>query len=195
MKEARDILDHLLAGNQRFQAGTPESRTYTLEDLDGMARQPRSIAAVITCADSRVAPEIVFDQPLGSLFVSRSPGNTASDGAKWLVDIAVSDMRVPLVLVVGHTGCVAVGQLVAGATVGPGGQLRRDVGRAVLTARSQNPEDLMAASLRANALQTLADLREYSDALRAALREGRVATAAALYDMHSGSVEVLAGPD
>src|SRR5579862_2950992 len=144
----------LLEGNERFRTGQSNHYRYPpdliREVADGQAPQ----AAVISCVDGRVAPEILFDQPMGGLFVSRVPGNTASDSAKWMLEIAVQSLNVPLVVVMGHTECLAVGQVVRGQS-GPGGSLRMDVARAVLTARMKNPADLFRQSVIENAFQTV----------------------------------------
>lgn len=126
----RASLEILHDGHRRFREGTPQAKAYTPDDLERIATRQKPVAAVVACSDSRVAPEIVFDQPLGSIFASRVPGNVASDSAKWMLELAVSELHVPLVIVLGHLGCLAVGQILEGRS-GPGGALRLDVQKAV----------------------------------------------------------------
>ncbi|MEA2553131.1 MAG: carbonic anhydrase, partial [Fimbriimonadaceae bacterium] len=140
--EAQAALDKLLEGNARFRAGKPRGYVYPPDVLKRLAQQQKPIAAIIACADSRVSPDVVFDQPLGTIFASRVPGNVASDSAKWMLDIAVQEFKVPLVMVMAHTGCLAVGQLLDGDKGGPGGLHRHEVLNAIYEAKSKRPADL-----------------------------------------------------
>jgi carbonic anhydrase len=188
--KAQEALQTLLEGNERFRTGKSLHRTYTDRNLRPLAASQSPIAAVISCVDSRVAPEIFFDQPLGSIFVSRVPGNVASDSAKWMIDIAVGELKVPLLVVVGHTGCLAVGQIVQGKS-GPGGLLRFKVQSAVQKAKNSNPEDLYHEAVKVNALQTVEHLENDSWEFRDALRSNTTCAIAAIYNMDTGKVEVL----
>jgi carbonic anhydrase len=180
----------LLEGNARFRSGRSNHYRYPgdliAEIADGQAPQ----AAVIACTDGRVTPEIVFDQPLGTLFVSRVPGNVASDSAKWMLEIAVTDLQVPLVIVMGHTMCLAVGQIVQGKS-GAGGSLRMTVAQSVQRAKLREPEDLWVESVRENARNTVAELTSESHAVRSAISAGRLDLVSAVYNVHTGLVEVL----
>ncbi len=193
-REAEASLKMLLEGNERFRTGQSNHYRYPPDFIRELGDGQEPQAAVIACVDGRVAPEILFDQPMGSLFVSRVPGNTASDSAKWMLEIAVQDMKVPLVLVLGHTQCLAVGQVVRGMS-GPGGSLRMDVARAVHTARMKDPADIFRQAVIENALQTVRELQSDSWAVRRALDGGYLDLVAGLYDVHTGRVEVLSGKE
>jgi len=190
---AQASLRELLAGNDRFVRGASQLRPYTQGELADLASGQRPIAAVIACADSRVTPEIVFDQPLGKLFVSRTPGNVASDSSKWMLDIAVEEMHVPLVVVVGHTGCLAAQQVVDGKITGSGGMLRLQIAQAAATARAMPEGDLYVRTVMENAKETVRRLSEESWPLHAAIKEGRAEAVAALYRMETGRIELLDG--
>ena len=179
-----------MEGNERFRTGNSHHYRYpsTLIRELGDGQEPQ--AAVIACVDGRVAPEILFDQPMGALFVSRVPGNTASDSAKWMLELAVGNMQVPLVMVLGHTTCLAVGQIVRGES-GPGGPLRMDIARAVQTAKMRNPADLFRQAVIENTIQTVHELKSDSFAVRQAVDAGRIEIVPALYDVHTGRVELL----
>lgn len=180
----------LMEGNQRFREGRSRHHCYTPDKISELATGQTPMAAVVACSDGRVSPEIIFDQPLARLFVSRVPGNVASDSAKWMLEIAVTDMHVPLVVVMGHTECLAVKQVLEGAS-GAGGSLRMDVSRAVLSAKLKGEGDLFREAVKLNALQTVETLRAESFAVRGAVREGKLDIVAALYDVHTGQVELL----
>lgn len=188
---AQSSLDLLLEGNARFRTGKPQLHAYTGKQLATIATDQKPHSAIIACADSRVAPDTIFNQPLGAIFASRVPGNVASDSAKWMLEIAVQDFKVPLVLVVGHTGCLAVGQLLGGDHGGPGGALRREVAKAVYEARARKPENLFLEAVIQNAHQTVHRLKTESYAVRRAIDEDRLEIVPALYIMETGEVKVL----
>jgi len=188
---ARQVLDDLLAGNQRFREGHPHSHQYGPAEILEISRNQAPIAAIVACADSRVSPDLVFDQALGSIFASRVPGNVASDSAKWMLDIAVTEFHVPLVMVMGHTGCLAIGQLLDGDKGGPGGMHRYSVLSAVYKAKAKNPENLYLEAVEQNVLQTIEQLARDSQALRSALLEGTTSIVGAVYQMETGLVYLL----
>ena len=190
-RDGKEVLQELLRGNERFRAGQPIARKYDQSDLARIASVQEPIAAVVACADSRIAPEVIFDQPLGAIFASRVPGNVASDSAKWMIDIAVSEFKVPLLLVLGHTGCLAVGQVVKGQTGGVGGPLRLNVLKAVYRAERLKPDDLWREAVIQNCHHTIEQLADESQALRSAMSEKRIHCAAALYEMSTGEVLLL----
>lgn len=181
----------LLDGNKRFASGTATPRSYSSSDLADLAKTQTPKAAVISCSDSRVAPEIIFDQPLGSLFVSRIPGNVAGDSTKWMLELAIMDFNVPLLVVVGHTGCLAVGQVLSGQIGGTGGSLRLMVLPAVNRARLSGMGDVWREAVVLNARQTIEQLERESAAFRQALASGSILARALIYDMASGRVEEL----
>jgi len=188
--KAKEALDRLLEGNERFRTGRGSHYTYSPEIIERLATGQAPQAAVVACSDGRVTPEIVFDQPLTNLFVSRVPGNVASDSAKWMLEIAVTNLQVPLVVVMGHTRCLAIKQVIDGAE-GAGGSLRDDVAKAVNEVRKREVEDLFLESVKRNAIQTVENLRNESSAVRQALQEGRISLAAGYYDVDTGQVHIV----
>ncbi|HMS55422.1 MAG TPA: carbonic anhydrase [Fimbriimonadaceae bacterium] len=183
-------LDLLLEGNARFVEGRTTVEPMSREDRESLANTQTPNAAVIACADSRVAPELIFDQPLGSIFCSRVPGNVASDSAKWMIDIAVGEFNVPLLLVLGHTGCLAIQQVLEGKE-GSGGLLRYQVQSAVNEAKRGGPIDLLNRAIEQNARDTVKNLLTESHHLRNAVREDRILVKAGIYDMRSGVVRLV----
>ena len=192
--EAQRILDELLEGNRRFREGRGTVHNLSPAEIAKLAVAPEPKAAILACSDSRVSPELIFNQPLGMLFSSRVPGNVASDSAKWMLEIAVTNLKVPLVLVIGHTECLAVRQVVEGATTGSGGALRYAVSTAVLRARSKRPDDLMHQSIVENALQSMEHLISESWAVKRAMKTGQTSIAVGVYDVHSGRFDLVSEP-
>ena len=186
--EAQAALDALMAGNERFRACQPQNYVYPQDHLFNLSQKQQPMAAIIACSDSRVSPDVVFDQPLGTIFASRVPGNVASDSAKWMLEIAVLEFKVPLVIVMAHTGCLAVGQLLGGDSGGSGGMLRFDVMSAIYEAKSRHPEDLFREAVIQNAKQTVRKLESDNFAVAKVIREGRLNIVSALYEMETGRV-------
>ncbi len=193
IEAAERSLAILLEGNERFRTGRSQHQQYDPNVLTPLSETQKPIAAVIACSDSRVSPEIVFDQGLGSIFVSRVPGNVASDSARWMLEIAVTELKIPLVVVMGHTGCLAVGQLFQGQTSGPGGMLRLMVQHAVMDAKAIPAEDPFREAVCENARAAARTLRTESWDVRRAIQEGQTEVISALYDMPSGLVTLLEG--
>jgi carbonic anhydrase len=108
---ADEALRQLVAGNHRFMIGQPISPRRSPEEFRSLAQGQFPEAVIISCADSRVAPEILFDVGVGDIFVVRVAGNVI-DGAgasvKGSIEYAVAELNVPLIVVLGHSGCGAV---------------------------------------------------------------------------------------
>jgi carbonic anhydrase len=108
---ADQALRELLAGNQRFRSGnrlTPRGRP---DEFLALAHGQFPEAVVVSCADSRVPPEIIFDVGVGDIFVVRVAGNVVGGAGvtvKGSIEYAVAELNVPLILVLGHSGCGAV---------------------------------------------------------------------------------------
>ena len=188
---AEAVWDELVEGNARFRRGTPLNHIYTLEELQGLAVSQHPKVGIIACSDSRVSPDVVFDQPLGTVFSSRVPGNVASDSARWMLDLAVGEFHVPLVIVMAHTGCLAVGQLLDGDHGGSGGMHRFTVLNAVYRAKAKRPDDVYTAAIEENAIQTIEELLRSQYILRSAIIEGRTSIMAAVYEMETGNIRRL----
>ncbi len=106
--EWKKSLEILKRGNARFVEQKLENSLHHKEDFQAMAEKQEPIAIVLTCSDSRISPDIVFDQALGSLFIVKNAGNVLSDAALGSMEYAVNVLDVPLILVLGHYDCGAV---------------------------------------------------------------------------------------
>lgn len=106
-----EVLSGLLAGNLRFSKGETHNPRRSPADFRALAQGQYPGAVIVSCADSRVAPEILFDVGVGDIFVVRVAGNVV-DGTgvsvKGSVEYAVAELNVPLIMVLGHTNCGAV---------------------------------------------------------------------------------------
>ena len=106
--DSEQALDLLKAGNTRFLSGvlTPKDNYAELREQLSTGQQP--FAVVLCCSDSRVSPEILFDQKLGDLFVIRNAGNVVDEDVLGSIEYAVEHLETPLVVVLGHSCCGAV---------------------------------------------------------------------------------------
>ncbi|MFI9150264.1 carbonic anhydrase [Streptomyces sp. NPDC053367] len=119
----REAFDQLMAGNQRFAAGTPQHPNQDAARRAGLTSAQRPYAVLLGCSDSRLAAEIIFDQGLGDLFVVRTAGHAAGPEVLGSIEYGVSVLGCPLVVVLGHDSCGAVAATraaVADGTAAPG---------------------------------------------------------------------------
>jgi len=158
------FLSELKEGNQRFREGKMLHPRRDLECVKATARNPRPFAAILTCADSRVPPEIVFDQGIGDLFIVRVAGNVANGDEIASIEYAVEQMRTRLCVVMGHTGCRAVQAVISGSNLSLDiDQLFRQIKHAVEKTRLGNAwmsgAELVSAAVRTNIHQSVDTLR------------------------------------
>ena len=110
---AHEVWDSLMAGNARFVAGKPEARALvSLRQKLASGQSPKAI--ILACSDSRVGPELVFDQSLGDIFVVRTAGNVADAVGLGSIEYAVDHLHSPLLVVLGHQKCGAVSAACSG---------------------------------------------------------------------------------
>lgn len=184
-------LERLMAGNQRFVGGTMSHPDQNAARRQETAKGQHPFAAVLTCADSRLSPEIVFDQGLGSLFVVRNAGNLISDHVIGSLEYAVEHLNVRLIVVLGHAKCGAVAAAVAGGEA-PGHlkSIVTSLEPAVGLARKK-PGDATQNAIRINARLASAALAGSEPILAKLAKAGKVQVVPALYNLDTGSVELV----
>src|SRR6185369_12041463 len=109
---ADEALQRLKAGNERFIAGTARFPTVQKEVLADLAKGQSPYATILSCSDSRVPPELIFDAGFGELFIIRVAGNVVSPEVAGSLQYAGRHLHTPLFVVLGHTNCGAVGAAV-----------------------------------------------------------------------------------
>jgi carbonic anhydrase len=181
-------LEELLAGNKRFIAGRLTSYEQDLTILkQNTAEKQEPFAAVLSCADSRVPVELVFDQSIGHIFVTRVAGNILTPEIVASLEFSVAVLGVKYILVMGHSNCGAVKAAIQGAKV-PGqiSALYPHLQPAVDQAGSN-----LEAATKANAKLQSALLRKASTVVSGLVKEGKVKVGAGYYDVGGGGVTVL----
>lgn len=192
-----DALLLLNDGNRRFVAG--ESIHFQQDALrrsETARNGQKPIAAILTCSDSRVPPEMIFDQGIGCLFVVRVAGNVAQIDEVASVEYAVNHLGARLVIVLGHTSCGAVTAVVDDAIAAPNlEKLVKPISTAVAKVRIETPSldraRLLDASIHANVAQSIADILRLSPSIALAVTRGQVLVLGAIYDLESGTVQYL----
>jgi len=158
-------------------------------DLDGQ----HPYAVILGCADSRVPPELIFDEGLGDLFVIRDAGNVVDDEVLGSIEYAVEHLGVQLVMVLGHEKCGAVSAALA-SDKAPGHiqKLVDSILPAIKEARSL-PGDQVHNCVVANAKHVAMQVKTSEPILRLAVETNRIQVVAANYHLNTGVVEILDG--
>jgi carbonic anhydrase len=181
-------LQQLMEGNWRFAENRMTSFNEDLEILKTKTvAQQRPFAAVLSCADSRVPVELVFDQTIGQVFVTRVAGNIASAPMIASLEYAVAVLGTTAIMVLGHANCGAVKATIEGKDVP--GQIST-LFPYIRPAVDQAGADLEAA-IKANATFQARLLRQSSPVLAERIKQSRLKIAAAYYDLATGKVTML----
>jgi carbonic anhydrase len=187
----------LKEGNVRWSSGRTTSPNVDAERMSTLADQGQSpFATIITCSDSRIPVERVFDRGVGDLFVIRVAGNRAGDSETGTVEYGVEHLKTPLLVVMGHSKCGAVAAAASKAPLhGKVAQLVAGIEPAVERARRLNPnadeKEITPLAIRENVWQTVFDLYRTSSTVRAMVQKGDVKVVGAVYDIATGKVEFL----
>jgi carbonic anhydrase len=192
---ALDVLDRLKEGNARYVAGE-----LTLPNLSAERRCDTStagqhpLATILSCADSRVPPEFIFDAGIGELFVIRVAGNVADTDEIGTAEYGAGHLHTPLIVVMGHGKCGAVTAVVNGADVG--GSIPKLVDNIIPAANEAKKQGytgdrLIKAAIAANVRQSQADLLTKSAEIRELVESGKVMLVGAVYDLHNGTIQWL----
>lgn len=186
-----EALARLLEGNHRFVAGALAHPHQTNARRTELATGQAPVAIVLTCSDSRVSPELYFDQGLGDLFVIRNAGNVIDDHVLGSIEYAVEHLHVSLIVVVGHERCGAVAAAAGGGhAAGHIVSIVESIAPSVEATKSQSG-DKVDNVVRTNASHSAELLAKSEPLLSAARKEGKLKIVAARYDLDTGSVELL----
>ena len=193
---AAEIWNSLMAGNRRFVAGKPQPRDLvSLRQKLASGQSPKAI--ILSCSDSRVGPELIFDQSLGDIFVVRTAGNVADAVALGSIEYAVDHLHSPLLVVLGHQKCGAVNAACSGEKM-PSPNLDAIVEKinpAVAQAKSYaHGDDLVELAIKENVHQSAKDILANSEIIRNAVKSGKLNVIEAEYELETGRVTQLNAP-
>lgn len=204
---AQDALQRLIDGNNRYLAEKPTaSQRSTQEARAALAKTQKPYAVILTCSDSRVPPELLFDTGLGEIFVIRVAGNIPDPVVLGSIEYAAEHLGTPLVMVLGHERCGAVTATVdsKGKAVGNIGAIVRTIAPAIKTAAKNCPacsedkqcaknkkSDYVECVIDANTKQVAANLTKQSQVLRHLVAQKKLTVVAAKYDLDDGRVTLF----
>ena len=151
-------------------------------------------AVIVCCSDARVPPELVFDQTIGQLFVVRTAGQVIDEAARGSITCGVDVLRAPLLLVLGHSGCGAVGAAIAAIEGNPipgyAYRFAEAIGPAVQQVQEE-PGDLLDNAIRANIELGVERLSSAEPDLGPTIASGKLTIVGGYYDLESGEVSFL----
>lgn len=190
-------LKKLTDGNARYAAGTS---TYAgiskARRAETAHKGQKPFATILSCSDSRVPPEYIFDQGIGELFIIRVAGNVADTDEIGSMEYGVDHLGTPVLLVLGHTKCGAVTAVVSGAEVhGSIPALVENITPAVDRVKSNKPElkadALISEAIAQNVWLAIEDTLRKSPSIRERAKKGKVKVIGALYDIESGRISIM----
>jgi carbonic anhydrase len=192
-----EALDLLLEGNRRYQEGKLELRDYSPVGED-RANNQMPFAAIISCADSRVSPTLIFDVDRGNIFSSKVAGNIIDSGTLGSTEFAVKVLGVKLVMVLGHSDCGAVKAAIDAAdgtssypseTFGAIGEV---VGKVVPPIQGLPPADrTLSHCISVNARAQADEIASREPIIKQAIADHQIVVVAAVYDIATGKVSLI----
>lgn len=187
-------LERLMKGNARYVEGVSHRHDFKHE-REALAGGQNPFAAILSCADSRIAPEYAFDTGRGDLFVCRVAGNFANDDTVASLEYSVAVLRTPLFLVLGHEKCGAVDATIKSLkdnTTLPGHlpSLVAALAPAVKASQDQ-PGDKLQNAIRRNVIDVVAKLNSATPILSAAVEQGKLRIVGGIYRLADGEVELI----
>jgi carbonic anhydrase len=186
-------LERLLNGNQRFASFHPVHPDETASRLKEIANEQHPFAAIVCCSDSRVPPELLFDQGLGDVFVIRTAGNVISGVEMGSIEYAVEHLGVKLVMVLGHEKCGAVKAFVDGGEA-PGHI--KDIVDSIreeeeIKAVAKDDKNRLDDCVKANVLHGVHQLETQSEILKEKEHKHELKIVGARYDLDEGKVSLV----
>ena len=196
-KTPAEALRILQAGNQRYRQGKLSLRDYSPVG-EKRASEQKPFAAIITCADSRISPELVFDVERGNIFVSRIAGNSIDNGTLGSTEYAVAVLGVKLVLILGHSDCGAIKAAIGAVTEGKTypsskyGAIGKFVDLLVPTVKSLPADQrTLGRCVPANAIAQAQDLARRGPIIAPAIKSGSIDVVAGVYNIANGAVSIV----
>jgi carbonic anhydrase len=192
--DAKEALAALMEGNERYIDGSINERDLSHDKLEELAKGQHPFAIVLACSDSRVSPELVFDQSLGDIFVVRVAGNIVDKAAMGSIEYAAEHLHAPLIFVMGHEKCGAV--TAATDDKGAPGNIQfliNEIRPAVKKAKGLGG-DLVAKSIDENVRNVIETMPARSQILTELIKENKLKLAGGTYSLSNGKVKILVEP-
>ncbi len=189
-----EAISKLKEGNGRYTSGNLQHPGQTSERRAELAKTQHPFATILSCSDSRVPPEIVFDQGLGDLFIVRVAGNVINDEGLGSVEYSVDHLGSRLILVLGHQNCGAV--KAARETIAAKGNAPGHIESlvtAIKPAVEATAKEDLDATIKANVKHVVQALRSSTPILKAEVNSGKIQVIGGYYSLDTGAVTFLDG--
>lgn len=187
-------LKRLMEGNARYVDGTSRRHDFKHE-REALVGGQNPYAAILSCADSRIAPEYAFDSARGDLFVCRVAGNFANDDTVASMEYGVAVLGVPVILVLGHDNCGAVDATIKSLKDNkpPPGHIPSLVNALApaVKASAQQSGNPLDNAIRQNVIDTVAKLKSAAPILNAAVEQNKLKLVGGIYRLATGKVELV----
>jgi carbonic anhydrase len=186
-----ESLVKLLDGNLRFTSGSSIHGNQSLDRVKEVVKGQHPFAIIVGCSDSRVPPEVVFDQGVGDLFVIRTAGNLVDDIALGSIEYAVEHLHVPLIMVLGHEKCGAVDAALQGGEAP--GQIQKliDKIKPAVDATASLPGDKLDNAVIDNIKRIVDQLKHSKPIIEEFLHHKKINIVGARYDLDEGKVTLV----
>jgi len=188
-----DALTTLMKGNERFVAGKPKPKDYVSE-RPTLTQGQHPYAIVLACADSRVPPELIFDESLGRIFVVRTAGEVVDPVALGSIEYAVEHLHVGLLMVLGHESCGAVKATISGGEASPNIKaLMNSIKPAVdkVRARGTAEKEMLSESVKENVRYQMQRSMFESNVINESVHEKKLTVVGGVYSLQTGRVEMV----
>jgi carbonic anhydrase len=194
-----ESLKKLMEGNARFVNGE-RTADMSVEERAELAKGQSPYAIIVSCADSRVAPELAFDASPGELFVIRVAGNIVDDYELASIEYAVAVLESPLLVIMGHESCGAVDAAVKSQKDGqvfPGHihDLVEAIRPAVRKAMEHEGQDTLMTAIKENVRLVVDQMENSQPIIGTAIKDGKLKVVPAVYDLDTGEVSVVSMND
>jgi carbonic anhydrase len=194
-QQGEDALSKLMDGNKRFMTGSLAQKDIGDSRRKELTAGQHPFAIVVTCSDSRVAPELIFDEGLGDIFVVRVAGNVLDPVALGSIEYAAEHLHAPLLVLMGHEKCGAVSAALEakGEPEGNIGAIVKKILPAVKKAKAKggSKDDMLNNAIRENVVLSYKAVRDKSPVLKHMIEKGELKVIAGVYHLASGEVEQL----
>ena len=187
-----EAISKLKEGNGRYTSGNPQHPGQTTERRTELAKTQHPFAGIVSCSDSRVPPEIIFDQGLGDLFIVRVAGNVINDEGLGSIEYTVDHLGTRLILVLGHQRCGAVDaakQTIAAKGKAPGHI--QSLVTAIKPAVEATAKDDLDTTIKANVKNVVQALSSSTPILKAEVDSGKIQVVGGYYSLDTGAVTFL----
>lgn len=185
----QEITDRLKAGNDRFVQDKLDGQLQDSSRRSSLVAGQDPYAIILSCADSRVVPELAFDTGLGEIFVVRVAGNVANSSSIASIEYAVAHIKSPVIVVLGHQSCGAVTAAASGGDNGYNlNHLLSHITPAL--AKAEDKSDINAI-VKSNAILNAEELSNRSSIISSAVSAGNLKIIPAYYNLDSGRVDFL----